>query len=649
MDVKDSYLQKEVDMLKSLQKKRAQEHSEEVNNLRQKQKAQIEDLEKNQLQSMTRIQSKNKEILDQTQQRYADNLTDIQDQYEKTLKEERNENYNRFGKMSYENALEKSRSDNIKNQQLLDLEKSMKRDIHSDRKAAEQAASNIRNQYEQQKVENQKYFDQKIKEQTLASNQALTQKSVESRQKTDDIIRRSQEENYKNRQEHQMRLQQRDHLANSQNDAQKKAFKARVEQLEQEKDLLQQKTTQDYSTTFKQYRDRSSEALKRVTEDSNARQQQTNAKHAGELRDTHLEHQDKLQTLSTLAQKRENDLQHKLGLEKEQSYLKQDLSQQRAELASHTQAEAARLNQIENESRLKEHQAANMTRLEEKFRKENDKIAQQARDQIARNDFQTSYERAQHQSEKAKALRETEAQHGREKHVMTQSFQAENQALEDLRKRQLDGMQQDYVKRQNESKKQQDRKIAAMQRDHQKEMTFKRLQSENESASQTEQLKADLKFEKTLQERRAAKLAQSYQNALMNTQEHFEETTEELKHAKDIEKHEIRSEGDHEKRLQLMELQTRHRMTIYDYELKMDELKANYEKEIENLKSAHKKDLQLQQRQIKEGIEQAQRNHARDMASKEAQSENRLKIQEKYYKEQIEKLKRSHELSLKKS
>ena len=146
---------------------------------------------------------------------------------------------------------------------------------------------------------------------------------------------------------------------------------------------------------------------------------------------------------------------------------------------------------------------------------------------------------------------------------------------------------------------------------------------------------------------RMRRITESYHNALNTQKQGYDETNESVRHDSMLAQTKLRADAEHEKRMQLLDLQGRNRTMMVNYENRLGQVKEEKESELNKQHVMHEKEMREVLRRTKESIDLQQTQHTKDLEAKDAQMKEKLKNQEEAFRDQIDRLRRTNELALK--
>lgn len=645
----DPTSRREIEGLNHLLKERERDHNKEVEEMRDGFREKVNDLKEDQQETIAGIRQKAQDDTDKIRRNFDEQIDHNTDVFERQLTEERNQSYDRLGRSTRDQQRRLEQERETAARQLAEYVNSNNRMADIERSQREEAAEATRRAFEKDRRQMQRYVDEKLTEQKNMASKQLAETTAHARNQVDrntrylsDLMERDKlGAELKYRKLAQDSAAEKDHLA--------RAFKQREKQLVDEKNMLAESIGEDGEKDVKDYRDRADAALSRVSADNHFLNALKDRKHADQLAQTEQQHQRQLQDMRAQFNQAENVREARAEAEKSKNDSASSINDRRKK-----QEEFLRHEQLRNSSNLaqenlKSSYSSALQDAQEKFQKQMLEQSNELKKLGATQQMKNLADRAQMKQEVAGQLSEAELRHTREKQNLVKSYQDSQQAMNELRKRQVEDTKNSLGKEVLQSKEEARREIAKNSIENATRLYLMRQALENRTRELEANRHQALEHASSTYENRVKRVTDNYHRALMQQQDNFDETTAALRHETTLQVAKVAGDAEHEKRLLQLDLQNKNRMLMTAFESRLNQVKDEHAAEMDKLKSDNDKALRDVLKKTKETLDRERSLHARALETKELQMKDRLRLQEEQFKAEIEKLKRTNELALKKS
>ncbi|MEW6055261.1 MAG: hypothetical protein AB1540_01495 [Bdellovibrionota bacterium] len=649
MDVTESQARREVELANRLLRNREDEHAREIEGMREKQRQQIDRLEQTQQENIKEVQEKSNHQLGEARENFKEQLGKEGDTYEKSLSEERRQNYDRLGRLISEQTRERDRDREMQNGRFNDLIESTSRNVDGERTEREARYKKVRDTFEQDRQELKSYFDRKLSLRNQAHDEAMGQIVANARHHVDDNIRKNGDELAKEKLGAELKYRKLAEESAADRGNMKRSYDLREQQLTDEKNLIGANVGKDMGKSFEGYRERMSDTVRKLIDENHFQNAQADRENANRIALSEQEHQSKLQEQRSQFKKRENDLQYQLVAEKDRNALKDTLDERRHKQDVFLNSDAIRKNNDLSRNMLQMQHTDQTRAKDDKHQRETQEQANTFKKRINEQELNAIEERNQLIKQNQHDKITSTQKHEEEKRNIAKAVMDQEESLTESRNRELE-YQRNYYNDTISSLRQGNQKEMARaarenrNRVHQLQETLRVHSQEYEMTQRSNQLQNE-----DLMKARAKRLTDSYSKALIRQKESHDEITENLKYDSMQQLARLRTETDHEKRMQMLELQNKNRLLLTASEAKVNQLKEYHAAETQKVKDESEKAVRDVLRKTKEAMDKERLMHTRELEAKDQQMKEKLRVQEEAFKETLEKIKRTHELALKKS
>lgn len=644
-----SSTQREIELAKRLLKEREEDHAREVDKMRESQDDQVRQLRSSQEEAIQRLSEKSQKFHENQREDFTKQLSDLSDQFERTLSEERRSNYDRTGRIIDEATRQRTLENETRSDQIRKLLEANKDTTDTEREQADKRIKNLNQKYNDDRAYFARYTDEKLGEMRDANREALSKTTADARDKIDKTIKSSSDRENREKLGAELRYNRLAEQSMNERDMLKKSATLREHQLKDEKMFLERKLGADGNRALDQYRKRMSENLSKTINDNNVLSAQREQENAARIARQESDHQAKHQQAVNQFRKNENELKYMNEQLKNRNDLSRELDERRHKQEMFLASEAIRRQEEGARESMKNRFSGRLDELENNHHARFREYQNSMQQKIAEHELRGSVERNNAERQKTMEFAQRESKHNQEKLNISKAFEEKISASEDLRDRQLNDQTQHFTQEMRELRNNASRQIASTNRENQTRLFVEtsRFRNQLEEAAKVHELNQTALQDAN--QRQSKKLLNAYQKSLTHQKEQFEDATQELKHDSLISLSKQRGDADHQNRLQLLELQTKNRLLVMQMEDKIARLKDEHHAEMEKLRSDHEKAMRDGNKRNKELLETEREQRQRDMQMKDQQAEAKLKQQEAFFRQEIEKLRRTHELSIKKS
>jgi hypothetical protein len=649
MDVSEIQARRELEYANRLMRQREEDHSREVQNLRDNYRQQIDQLEDQYSEELSRKDRKSENTLTDVRKHYDEEIQRATDSYESTLSKERRESYDRLGRMQGEHSRERMRDNEIRSKQFRDLTDQSNRDVDSERKEREQNIAKIRDDAEKSKSDLKQHFDASIESHKQSSANALATTTEAARKKIEDNIRRTGEQVNNERMGAELRYRKLADESRSERDTIKKAYAGREQRLLDEKKLSELRRGTDGAKELDGFRKQVADAYARQNEEQKFLAARKDREFADRLAQSATDYDRRLQERTAQFRRAETELQNQLDVEKNKSAIDDALREKRHKQDVFLSSDALRRSQDLATQIMATQYSDQLAEAEDRASRRANAQQLEAQKRIADQDLRGNAERQQVQQQKAQELTELHMKHGAEKKHIQHAFEQRAESMDELRKRQLEDQKTYLGKAINDARGEANKMVYQNSLENQAKLFELQELLKNRNAEFEMQRRIDNDQAEHMQRERAKRLAETYSQALAQTKDSFDEASHSYKHETMLRLAKQRGDAEHEKRMQLLELTAKNRELMASFETKLNQVEDLHHAELSKLKVDHEKAMRDVMKKAKDMVDVERDVHRREMESKELQSKEKLKLQELSFRDQIEKLKRTNEHTIKKS
>lgn len=645
----DPTSRREIEGLNRLLKERERDHSTEVDNMREGFREKVKDLKEDQQDTIATISKKAGQETDSIRRSFDEQLDNNTENYERKLSEERRAGYDRLGRSTNEQQRKLEQERETLARQIQDYTAANRRMTETERDQQEASAKNLKRTFENDRREMKNYIDKKLDEQKTLAGKQLADATAHARETVDRNTRYLTELGDREKLGSELKYRKLAQDSSSEQDHLSRAFKAREKQLVDEKNMLAESIGEDGEKDVKDYRDRADAALSRVLADNHFLTALKDRKHADQLSQTEQHHQRQLQDMRAQFTQAENVNKARNDAEKSKTDSANSINDRRKKQEEYLRHEQLRNSSNLAQENLKSSYSSSLQEAQEKFQKQMLDQSNELKKLGAKQEMKNLADRAMMKQEVAGQLSEAQLRNAREKQNLVKSYQDSQQAMDELRQRQLEGQKQSLGTEVRETKEQASREIAKNSTENAARLYLLRQALESRTREMEANRHQALDHASSTYENRVKRVTENYHRTLLQQQDNFEETTSALRHEGTMQLAKLAGDAEHEKRLMQLDLQNKNRMLMTAFESRLNQVKDEHAAEKEKLKSDNDKALRDVLRKTKDTLDRERSLHARALDTKELQMKERLRLQEEQFKAEIEKLKRTNELALKKS
>lgn len=645
----DPTSRREIEGLNRLLKERERDHARESDLLRDNYEDKVDDLKADQHDALAELKRKSEAQTEAARRNFDESLNKNTDKFERSLTQERKDGYDRLGRATREQQRQLDQDREAMRRQISDYTTGTKRTGELEREQQELAARKMHANFENDRHEMKRYLDDKLSEQKAANSKALADTTRAARDSTDRNTRYLTDLADRDKLGAEIKYRKLVDDSESERDQLSKAFKNREQQLVDEKNRLAAQAGSDGEANIKDYRDRTENAMDRIVADNHFLNARREREHANQLATAEQEHQRKVQDMRAQFNQAETVTKARAEQEKDRSNAATSVNERRRKQEEFLRNEAIRKTAALAQDNLKDSYAENLHEIESKHQKQLLEQTGELKKQGAVQTMQTLAERAALKQEAAQQVNESHLHHAHEKQALIKSYQDRQDAMDDLRKRQLEDQKQSLGAEVAKTKLDSQRDIAKSSLENQTRLYMMRQELENRTRELEAGKSQSLDYATKNYEDRVKRVTANYHRALVTQQQGFEETTAAARHETMMQMAKAVGDAEHERRLQQLDLQNKNRALMTAFESRLNNVKDEHAAELEKARMENEKAMRDVLRKTKDTLEQERSRHSREMDMKELQMKERMRLQEEQFKAEIEKLKRTNELALKKS
>jgi len=649
MDVADTRLHREIESRDRLMREREQDHSRELQRLRESQKEQVKELSASQAENTRRLKEKAEEQIGDIRGNADKNNKRLVDSYERGMAEERKNFYNRFGKVESEGAIERSQDRQRAANQIDQLIGDGKRKVQQEHEVRNESAQRQKEYFDSRRSELESSYADKVASMERNRSDGNATGAAEVRKKVDDYTRTMDQRLGAEKLGADLKYKKLADEGQATREALRTAYGAREKQLVDEKAFMEQKSNASGNKTFDEYKNRTNNDIQRMNDDNRFQLAARDRENANRVASTNAYNQKKSQEQASAFRKAESEMKADLDSLKDKSSLREGLQEHRHKQELYLAQQAQSATDNEKRQMLRDGYFENLDKIEERGQQRHLETSKNAQAQLNKAQQNSAEERKELEQKMYGNRVAQDLERMREKKVIQSSYAGREQALEDLRRRQLEGQREQFIDTLQDNKKKANDFVFKEARENRQRTYSLQEMLRNQTQELQKQKEMEVLAERDNSERKANRLSSTYHRALTDQWENFEESTGALRADSMLTLTKARTDAQHEQRIQMMDLQTRNRAMAMSFEARINQLKDEYETEKVKMKSDSDKLVRDTERRSRDTIQGERAQHLREMDVKDRLMKEKLKLQEEAFKEQIEKLKRTNELALKKS
>jgi hypothetical protein len=649
MDVTDTTARRDADSLRQLLRERDDEHAREVEGIREDSRKQISDLEANQSESLKDARERHETEQKKIRDDFDNKVDKLSDRYERNLKQERSDAYDKYGRLQSEKLNEGNRERDLRNKQITELEKSHASSMASEKERNAQTEDELRSKHYNSMREREAEYMKKLGENKDYSADEIAKASMDAREKIDDHTRRTRDEFDKQRLGAELRYTALSEESNREREGLVAGHKARETQLIDEKNNAHNRLSTANTKAYEDYRRRSADELAKNISDAQFLAAEKERRHAADIMRLEQDNRLREQALKTRFERAEDVLKSINQTEKDRADLKESLGERRHAQDLYLNLEATRrAHDLDNEI-MKQHFNDQIRDIESKGERQNQERTRAVQHQMGEYEIRMADELNNLHRGTADEARLERLRHESEMSHVKRTYEDNREALEDLRRRQLDDQNAYYANELRASRADVSKTIEENNRENQGKVYMAQTELTNRTAELEAQRQVELRQAESSYGERAKRISENYARNLSATKDSFDDAISEHRHAAQLTATKQRVDAEHEKRVQLIELKAMNRDQLIAFESRLNRIKDEHEDELNKLKSDNDKALRDVIKKTKEELDGQQLLHSRELEARDVQMKEKLRLQDEAFKEQIDKLKRSHELTINKS
>lgn len=648
MDV-DSVGRREIEGLNRLLKERERDHTREVDTLQDSYRNKVNDLKDDQRDAIETIQRRVDEQTDDIRKNFDDQLDLNTRHYENKLSEERNKGYDRLGRSTNDTQRELEKEREAMRRQVADYMASSGRAQNLEHEKQDKNAKSLEDAFNKDRVAMKRYLDEKLSSQKEMQREQLAQSATDARDKVDANTRYLNDLMQRQKLGSDIKFQKLAQDSAAEKTQLMRAMKERENQLVDEKTQLAKRAGADGTQEFKDYQNRSEDSLSRILADNHYLNGKKDREHTDRLLEAEQSHQRELQDMRSRFNQATDLLRAQKELEKTRKDINMTVAERRKSQQAQLEQEAARKNSNLAQENLRSSYSEKLRDAEEKTQRLLNERTNDLKSQMRKNDAQTQAEQNSLTQDIAGQLGEAFQKHTREKETLVRSYQEKQDALDELRKRQLEAQKQALGREVQDTKADANRAITENTLENQQKLYMMQQSLRNTTNELTSNRKNDLDFANASYNQRVSRLTDTYHRAILQQKDNFDQATDELRHENKLQMYKLHSDSEHDLRTQAHELQTKNRILMLSFETQLNALKDQHTAEMDKLKLDNERAMRNLLKKTKETVDQERVQTNRALAAKDQQMNDRLKLQEEQFKAEVDKLKRTNELALKKS
>lgn len=645
----DSISRREIEGLNRLLKERERDHTLESDVVRDSYRDKVNDLKADQRDAYETVYRKTAEQADEVRRNFDEQISKNTDSYERKLGEERREGYDRLGRVKTDTHREIEKERELMRKQVGDYMTTSRRATELDHGKQDSSAKTLREAFDKDRLSMKKYLDEKLNQQRDTHHKELALSAADSRDAIDNNTQYLSDLMQSDKLGAEIKYRKLAQNSAADKEQLKQAFQDREQQLVDSKNELARGMGSGSDKDLREYRDRSRTALQRVLSDNHHLNDKKDREHTDRLLENEQAHNRKTQDMRAQFNQATDLLKARHEAANAKNTAVDSASDRRRKQEDHLTHEAMRKSANLAQDNLRSSFSDSLNDIEAKNQKRVVDTVNDLKKQMTKNDIQTMTEQSELKQDAAQQIGETFQRNARDKEVLIKTYQDRQNSLDELRKRQLEGQRQALTNDVLEIKSEADRTIAQKSLENQAKLYMMQQNMRNRNDELEMTRKTDLDYANASYSERVKRLTDTYHRAVLQQKEHFDESTDALRHETKIQMTKIHGDSEHEKRVQLHELQTKNRILMLSFETQLNNLKDQHTAEMDKLKSDNDKSMRGVLRKTKETLDKERATQTRALEAKDLQMNERLKLQEEQLKSEIEKLKRTNELSLKKS
>ncbi|MGE4233446.1 MAG: hypothetical protein AB7F43_08975 [Bacteriovoracia bacterium] len=640
---------REVDAMRRLLRKKDTEHANTLDYVKEKNNRRIDDLQESQREIVEDLNRRSEEARSEQHEDYKQDLRRLEDRFDKTISEERQEAYDKLGRVKDEAARERMRQAQIQNKRFSDFENIQEHRSDNKTGEADRQANAIRDQFEKDRLAMKDYSDRRIEKAREQAKDALSTAAVENRQKIDDVVQKNAREKERDKMGAALLYKRlADQTASERKDL-KNSFDLREQELIDRRLEADKKNNREGTAIIKEYRDRLGDNFDRTVSDLNFQNALKDQNNTDRLARQNAEHYRREQERASQFRKIETDLKHLNRLQKEQNELKEQNDERLRKEAAHLTVEDLRKKDQLQRDIMKARYENNLQRFQDNAQKDFQGYQDDVRRQGSLREQMINARDKQTQRNQLSDLAKLRIEHNQELYNTKDKMTRANEALNDLRQRQLDDSKEDRNRAINNLTDQKDLLLYRTKREDQAKLQEERENFKEHLHAQKVFTEDNIMSQEALYRAKAKRLNQQYSRSLQHQQDHFKEASEELKHDNKFAINRAKAQANHDRQLAILELQSQNREIVHRYNEKINDMHDQHEYEIEKINAENAKKLRELTKQTQETIEAERKNSERELAIKDLQMKEKLRLQRESFQEQIERLKRTNVYASKKS
>ncbi|MBI2606900.1 MAG: hypothetical protein HYW49_12575 [Deltaproteobacteria bacterium] len=641
--------QRDLDNLKSQLREREQDHVDEIEEQRRKTAQREDALEAEHAGTVRRTKERYDEDLTSATSEARRNSRDQSDRYERELKQTRDENYDRHGRLARDISTEAAQDKAFRKKQVEDY-------LSSTRVVDDSEVLQLKKQIElarESKLADQRkmqdYYEHKLDEQKRLQYDQLLRSSKDTREKIDGNINEMHGELTREKIGDQMRFRKYVEEQKLENDTREKNTLLRESHLRQKAEDAASGKGSGAQRTLAEYTARANDTIERMGHEHNLAQALKDQQHAENIHGVEHDLYSRGADREAIHKKAEDTLAARLAAEQasnenNQTRLnrkyRQDLNQSQEDLMRAGRESSNRTRQDYHDAL-----AAHRNRAESTLQKTHDDLSSKLRDDQRHASGKLTTERRK----SARDLADTEERAKRMQRRLTENYQRSQEAFDEQKARQLDAQKAFYASKMRKVEDDTSHRLRGASRENQ----YNLYKANDDLRRQTTELAAMYgaqlgEHEQNLKTR-ADRLARTYGESLASQRDHFDETISEAAHDNRMKVAKLNSEREHSSRMQLMDLQAKNREIMDGYENRIQQLREEHTAELARSKAETDKTVRDAMKKAKETMDRDRSLLQSQLDIKDRQMEEKLKLQAESFRDQIEKLKRTNELAIKKS
>ncbi|MBI3542174.1 MAG: hypothetical protein HY075_02725 [Deltaproteobacteria bacterium] len=649
MDISKTEANREVESLKRQLKDREIDHSRETDNLRQAQREQIDALSDAQKSSLDRVRQNSEEAFQTTREKFDEEINKNTDYYQKALKDERAEGYDRYGRLSNEASRDRAQTADRSMKALNEMREGDESRLAAERENSSRTVKKMQGSFQEERAKLEQATNDKLARKDKALQDSADAQKRNASTRVDDGLRRAAEESQRDRMSADHRYHKLAEDSKNEHEHTLNAFATREAQLVNDKTFAERDTTRRAQAAFDEYRERTSRAMKQSISDGNTQageqRRQTDAKIAKLSADGESDRQ----RLRNEFRSAEADLTARNQMDRDRAELQAELSSKRHRQEVAAVQTASTDNSSLTNDLMKDHYNETLHDLNDTSKRNFEKFQATAQRHIAEADMRSSSDLGEIERLKAKELNQQSVAHSRDRHQLIRAYESRQSASDDLHERQTAALKEkvgeDIIAVNDKAAKElRQNNLEATTQIYGAKRQLGDLATEMDYQRRSELSAADDKYRE-----RVKRVTETYNRHIMTTQDAFDEANNEFKAESHMQMAKARGDAEHEKRIALMEMISKNRAIMAGYESKMSSMKDDHDAELAKMKSDNDKAMRETMKRAREQIETDRSLHQRELAAKEVQTKEKLKLQEEAFRDTVEKLKRSQEAQIRKA